>query len=87
MTALMAILLYYLAQKSALPRVGYLMKADYYFILSFGFMLCLQAMNIYIVRKLQKDGKKDGADRLNRRFGSWFVAITVLAYAAISFLL
>lgn len=86
MTALMAILLYYLAQKSALPRVGYLMKADYYFILAFAFMLVLQSINIYIVHRQQSDGKKEGAQRLNRVFSRWFVAITVLAYAVITLL-
>ncbi len=87
MTALMAILLYYLAQKSALPRVGYLMKADYYFILAFGFMLVLQTVNIYIVHKQQKDGKKDGAIALNRLISYWFLAITVVAYTSISVLM
>ena len=84
--AIMSILLYYIAQKATLPKVGYMMKSDYYFLLLFLFILCLQAFNISVNKYLLRNNLQL-AQRLNRKFAILFVLGTASAYAAVSWLL
>jgi len=79
MTALLSIIVYHLAQKNSLPKVGYLMKVDWYFIIAYCFILSLIFLNIIVVRKvLQKDN--EGAQKLNKWFTVGLVPIAILAY-------
>ena len=87
MTALMSILVYYMAQKSVLPRVGYLMKSDYYFILAFLFILAIQIVNVVIVNILINKDKKPLAEKVNKYFSIYFVAAAILSYLLITVLL
>jgi branched-chain amino acid transport system substrate-binding protein len=80
MTALLSILVYYMAQKSALPKVGYLMKSDYYFILAFGFIMGIKVINVLVVNVLVKHQHKEAATAYNRRFAMVFIPGAVAAY-------
>ena len=80
MTALMSILVYYMAQKASLPKVGYLIKADYYFILAFLFILTIQIINVFVVNILVNKDHKPQAESLNRRFTLYFIMASVAAY-------
>ncbi len=80
MTALLSIIVYHLAQKNSLPKVGYLMKVDWYFIISYCFILLVICLNIVIVRKvLHKENER--AMKLNNRFIFALVPLALIAYA------
>ncbi|MBF0390202.1 MAG: ABC transporter substrate-binding protein [Desulfamplus sp.] len=86
MTSLLSILLYHMAQKNTLPKVGYLMKVDYYFITTYFFILLIIAINVTSTIYIQKK-ENETAVKLNRRFQFVAIPIILSIYVCISIFL
>ena len=84
LTALLAVLVFYMSQKATLPKVGYLMKSDYYFILSFVFILAVAVIDVQVVKLLVRTDGKALAEQYNRRFVFTFVPVVLVSFAAVT---
>jgi ABC-type branched-subunit amino acid transport system substrate-binding protein len=84
MTALLSVLVYYLSQKSTLPKVGYLMKVDWYFIASFLFVLALMVVNVVIVWFLATPERKPMAAKLNHWFAIICVPLLLIVFTVVT---
>ena len=73
----------FLAQGDSLPNVGYLIKADVYFLITYILMFAL-IFNTVIVNRLSRDGRAAAAARLNRVFSWLFVPAAAAAFAALT---
>lgn len=87
LTALLAVLVFYMSQKATMPKVGYLMKSDYYFILSFIFILAITVIDVQVVKLLIRHNGKEIANAYNRRFTLAFAPVIILSYALVTVLL
>ena len=83
MSSLLSALVYHMTQKSALPRVGYLMALDYYFILAYVFILTLIAFNVFIMIKVLAQ-QVELAQNINRVFMKLFIPATLFVYTFLS---
>ena len=84
MTALLSILVFHLAQGDALPNVGYLMRADEYFMVTYVLMFLLIVKTVLV--NAANDRMSDGVLRwIEGLFNLAFVPITVVTYVALSF--
>jgi hypothetical protein len=83
MSSLLGLLVYHMAQARALPQVGYLMKADLYFVVAYALLailvLGLNAVNLLVAHK-----KDQAADRLEWILHRFFAAGVVLAYLVLT---
>jgi len=86
MTSLLSILLYHMAQKNSLPRVGYLMTVDYYFITTYFFILLIIATNVITTMYIQNK-KNETAIKINKRFQFIVIPLTLLVYAFVTIFL
>ncbi|MFH1029195.1 MAG: hypothetical protein V1791_14430, partial [Pseudomonadota bacterium] len=77
------VLVYHMTQKSALPRVGYLMALDYYFIGAYVFILILIAFNVYVMIKVLNN-KVEMVQRINKIFMRIFFPASILFSALLS---
>ncbi len=66
-SGLVGILVYHMSQKSAFPKVGYTMVADYYFLMAYAFVVAMIICIIY-TQTLMSKGQKEQAKRWNHRF-------------------
>jgi ABC-type branched-subunit amino acid transport system substrate-binding protein len=83
MTSLLSVLVYHMTQKSALPRVGYLMALDYYFIVAYIFILTLIAFNVYVMIQVL-DNKVEIVQRINKIFMRLFFPASILVFTLLS---
>lgn len=60
LSALIGILLYHMSQKNALPKVGYSMLADKYFLLAYFFVVMMIFSNMTIQRMMSLEKKRRG---------------------------
>ena len=86
LTALLSVLVFYMSQKATLPKVGYLIKSDYYFILAFIFILAITIIDVQVVKLLIRQNGREIAARYNRRFMFAFVPVILLTYALVTVL-
>ena len=84
MTALLSIIVYHLAQKNSLPKVGYLMKVDWYFIIAYCFILSVIFLNIIVVRMVVRKNTEK-AQKLNKCFVLGLIPLAILAFAIATF--
>jgi len=83
MTSLLSVLVYHLTQKSALPRIGYLMALDYYFIVAYMFVLTLIAFNVFAMTRVLEE-KIEATQQLNNLFMKIFFPATIMVYTILS---
>ena len=83
MSSLLGVLVYHMAQARSLPQVGYLMRADLYFVVAyfllFSLVLGLNVVNLLLTRK-----QEEAAAKLDRRLRYFFGVGTVLAYTVLT---
>jgi ABC-type branched-subunit amino acid transport system substrate-binding protein len=84
MTALLSVLVFHMTKSESLPRVGYLIKADLYFIVSY---VCLFQLivNTIMTNLLLKNKKTMLAENLEKSCTALFIISTVLSYIIVSF--
>lgn len=85
-SGLVGILVYHMSQKNSFPKVGYVMMADYYFIIAYVFVVGL-IISIIATQTLQSGGKKELAKRLNHWLALSAAVGIAVTYSAITFLL
>lgn len=85
MTATLALLVYHMSQKAVMPKVGYIMKADLYFVCSYIFILLLIAMLVSAQYFIARD-KKSIAEMINKRFAFIFIPALLLSYTLVTIL-
>ncbi len=83
MSSLLGVLVYHMAQARALPQVGYLMKADLYFVVAY-FLIAILVLGINIVNLLVAHKHEEKASTLDRRLKEFFVVASLVAYAALT---
>lgn len=85
MTALLSILVFHLAQAEALPSVGYLMKADQFFMATYilVFALIIKTVGVNSLVKMDKDTAGMWIDRI---FAIIFVPLSLLVYGLLTVL-
>jgi ABC-type branched-subunit amino acid transport system substrate-binding protein len=83
MSSLLGMLVYHMAQARALPQVGYLMKADLYFVVSY-VLLAILVLGINVVNLLFSRGETQRAAKLDARLHWVFIAGVVLAYGTLT---
>ncbi len=66
-SGMVGVLVYHMSQKNAFPKVGYTMIADYYFLITYVFIVMLIICIIYL-QTLMSKGEKELAKIWNRRF-------------------
>lgn len=84
-SGLVGILVYHMSQKSAFPKVGYTMVADYYFLLGYLQVVTLIICIIY-TQSLMSDGQKELAKRWNRRFSIGALLAVVSIYTLVTWI-
>lgn len=77
-TALLTIIVFHLSQEDALPAVGYLVKADLYFMAAYVLTFCL-IMESIAINRLQKNGHELLAKKIDRHFARVILPCTVLS--------
>jgi len=85
LTALLSVLVFQMSMGSKLPNVGYLIKADYYFIYAYFFIFGVIATNIF-VNFFRRIGKQKAAWLLDKFFYVIFIPLTMGYYLALTFL-
>jgi ABC-type branched-subunit amino acid transport system substrate-binding protein len=83
MSSLLGVLVYHMAQARSLPQVGYLMKADLYFVATYA-MLAILVLGINAVNLLLAHKKEEQAARLDRVLDEFFIVATLVAYSALT---
>ena len=83
MTALLSVLVFHLSQGETLPAVGYMVKADQYFIVSYVILFTLIIMTIG-VNMLINWGKTELAQSVFRISSYVMVPLTVLVFLYLS---
>ena len=79
MTALLSILVFHLAQGESLPSVGYLMRADQYFMVTYVLMFLLIVKTVLVNATLDQV-PEERMKRFERWFAVGFVATTLVVY-------
>jgi flagellar biogenesis protein FliO len=84
MTALLSILVLQLSQQQVLPKVGYLMKSDLFFIFSYLFLLLLILYIIWVNNHFSSDRITQA--RINsKRFTMIYLPTALLTYLFLMF--
>jgi branched-chain amino acid transport system substrate-binding protein len=83
MSSLLGVLVYHMAQARALPQVGYLMRADLYFVVAY-FLLFALILGLNAVNLLIAHGKEQTADRLDLYLRRYFAVVMLVAYALLT---
>jgi ABC-type branched-subunit amino acid transport system substrate-binding protein len=83
MSSLLGVLVYHMAQARALPQVGYLMKADLYFVVSY-FLLAVLVLGINVVNLLFSRKEVEKAARVDGWLDEFFIVASILAYSALT---
>ena len=83
MSSLLGVLVYHMAQARALPQVGYLMKADLYFVVAY-VLLAILVLGINAVNLLLHHKREHDAARLEGWLDEIFVVGTILAYGVLT---
>ncbi len=85
MTALLSVIVFQMAMSSNLPSVGYSMKTDVYFMVSYLFLFALVAKTLW-VNAVYKEGEGDEAraKKIEKIFTLGFIPLACLAYIAIT---
>lgn len=79
MTALLSILVFHMAQGESLPNVGYMLRADLYFVISYVLMFVLILSTIYTNLLYNKD-KHAFAIKLDKIIGWIFIPLSIISY-------
>ena len=84
-SGLVGILVYHMSQKSAFPKVGYTMTADYYFLSAYVLVVAM-IIGIIYTQSLMSRGQKDEAKAWNRRFsvGAAITAVAIYAFMTLA---
>jgi len=80
MSSLLGVLVYHMAQARSLPQVGYLMKADLFFVVAYA-LLAVLVLGINGVNLLLSNHQEETAENLDRLLAKVFVAGATVAYA------
>jgi len=84
MTALLSLLVFHLAQSASLPSVGYLIKADQYFMASYVMMFAL-ILNTITVNLFMQRNKQALARRIDRCFALIVIPSTIAILAHLTY--
>jgi ABC-type branched-subunit amino acid transport system substrate-binding protein len=83
MSSLLGVLVYHMAQARALPQVGYLMKADLYFVVAY-LLIAILVLGINGVNLLVAHKQEHWANRLDQLLDRFFIIATLVAYTALT---
>jgi branched-chain amino acid transport system substrate-binding protein len=83
MSALLGVLVYHMAQARGLPQVGYLVRADLYFVAAY-FLLFFLVLGLNVVNFLLAQKKEELADKLDRRLRRSFASATIVVYGLLT---
>ncbi len=83
MTALLGVLVFHMSQGDKMPNIGYLMKADLYFIYSYVYLLML-IINTITVNLFVKKGKTAFARTLERTGSGIYSLLISIAYICLT---
>jgi len=82
-SGLVGILVYHMSQKNAFPKVGYIMTADYYFLVAYAFVVAI-IICIIFTQTLMASGQKEMAKRWNRWLNIGAMVSVTTIYAAMT---
>ena len=83
MTALLSVLVFHDAQSDSLPNVGYLIKADIYFIITYVLMFGL-IINTVVVNQISRKQGASSATKMNRWFSWVLLPLMILAFVFVT---
>lgn len=83
MSSLLGVLVYHMAQARALPQVGYLVKADLYFVVAY-ILLSMLVLGLNVINLLLYQKKEEQAAKLDRWLQTVFVAGAILSYIVLT---
>ena len=83
MSSLLGVLVYHMAQARALPQVGYLVKADLYFVVAY-VLLSMLVLGLNVINLLMAHKKEKQAAKLDKWLQTVFVAAAILAYVVLT---
>lgn len=83
MSALLGVLVYHMAQARGLPQVGYLVRADLYFVAAY-FLLFFLVLGLNVVNYLLAQKKEELAARIDGRLRLGFAVATIAAYGLLT---
>ena len=82
-SGLVGILVYHMSQKNSFPKVGYIMTADYYFLVAYAFVVAIMICIIF-TQTLMASGQKELAKRWNKWFNFCAIISVITVYAAMT---
>ena len=83
MSALLGVLVYHMAQARGLPQVGYLVRADLYFVAAY-FLLFFLVLGLNVVNYLLAQKKEELAARIDGRLRLGFAFATIVVYGLLT---
>src|SRR5262249_31833668 len=83
MSSLLGVLVYHMAQARALPQVGYLMRADLYFVVAY-VLLFTMVLGINVINFLIHHKREELAERLDKDLRYFFILGTLIAYGVLT---
>lgn len=84
MTSLLSILVFQMTQRQSMPMVGYAMKSDYYFIVSYIFLFSLISC-LLIANILWKREKTQLAKLVDKLYICFGLPVVIIAYSVITY--
>lgn len=84
MTALLSVVVFHLSQGEGLPNVGYLMRSDQYFMISYVLLFVLIAKSV-VVNMLHERISPSLLRAAELLFAAMFIPMVILAYVALTF--
>ena len=82
-SGLVGILVYHMSQKNSFPKVGYIMTADYYFLVAYAFVVAIMICIIF-TQTLMASGQKELAKRWNKWLNIGAMVSMTTIYAAMT---
>ncbi|MBE7437269.1 MAG: ABC transporter substrate-binding protein [Spirochaetales bacterium] len=84
MTALLTVVVFQMAQGAEMPRLGYPVMADFYFLISYGVLFLFILKTLYVNYRHRREPESSAIDVLDKRSDLLFIAVGLIAFTVIS---
>jgi len=86
MTALLTVVVFQMAQGAEMPRLGYPVMADFYFLISYGVLFLFILKTLYVNYRHRREPDSSDIDVLDKRSDLVFIAVGLLAFTVITWI-